>query len=78
MSIVGGIQSIKGLLNNALPIARQFSFDKNSRNMLPYFGCNGISYGNFDLDAHLITPTDASPFDTSEDCASHHHPLLVR
>ncbi len=33
-------------------------------------------YGYFDLDAHLITPTDASPFDTSEDCASHHHPLL--
>ena len=46
----------------------------------PHFLCNGISYGYFDLDAHLITPTDASPFDTSEDCAlhSHHHPLLVR
>jgi hypothetical protein len=56
MSIVDGIQSTKGLLNHALPISRQFSVDKNSLNMLPYFGCNGISYGNFDLDAHLITP----------------------
>ena len=46
----------------------------------PHFLCNGILYSYFDLDAHLITPTDASQFDTSDYCAlhSHHHPLLVR
>jgi hypothetical protein len=43
-----------------------------------HFVSNGISYGYFGLDdAHLITPTDALPFDTSEDHTlhSHHHPL---
>jgi hypothetical protein len=30
MSIVGGIQSPKDLLNHALPIARQFSVDKRT------------------------------------------------
>jgi hypothetical protein len=29
------------------------------------------------MDAHLITSTDASPFDTSTTCALHHYPLLV-
>jgi hypothetical protein len=57
-----------------------FQLTSNILKPSPHFLCNGISYGYFDLDAHLITPTDASPFDTSEDCALHlhHHPLLVQ